>query len=65
MTSSHTTGYLGHWFSILAQVLDPRVVGAGQQQVHHVGASVGSFHICLLTFTLTECWAWDRDEQGW
>lgn len=40
------------------------VVGAGQQQVRHVWASVGSFHLCLWTFTMTECWAWDRDEVG-
>ena len=39
------------------------VVGAGQQQVRHVWASVGSLHICLWTFTLTEVWAWSRDEQ--
>jgi hypothetical protein len=38
------------------------VVGAGQQQVRHVWASVGSFHLCLWAFTLTEAWAWDRDE---
>jgi hypothetical protein len=40
------------------------VVGAGQQQVRHVWASVGSFHLCLWTFTRTEAWAWDRDEAG-
>lgn len=38
------------------------VVGAGQQQVRFVGASVGAFHLCLWTFTLTEAWAWDRAE---
>jgi hypothetical protein len=36
------------------------VVGAGRQQVRHVWASVGSFHVCLWTFTMTEAWAWDR-----
>jgi DDE superfamily endonuclease len=36
------------------------VVGAGQQQVRHVWASVGSFHMCLWTFTMTEAWAWNR-----
>ena len=36
------------------------VVGAGQQQVRFVGASVGSFHLCLWTYTMTECWAWGR-----
>lgn len=40
------------------------VVGAGQQQVRHVWASVGSFHVCLWAFTLTECWAWGRGEGG-
>jgi hypothetical protein len=36
------------------------VVGAGQQQVRFVWASVGVFHVCLWTFTLTEAWAWGR-----
>ena len=36
------------------------IVGAGQQQVRHLWASVGSFHTCLWTFTMTECWAWDQ-----
>ena len=36
------------------------VVGAGQQQVRFVWASVGSFHLCLWTFTMTEAWAWER-----
>lgn len=40
------------------------VVGAGQQQVRLVRASVGAFHLCLWTFTLTEAWAWNRDEEG-
>jgi len=38
------------------------VVGAGQQQVRFVGASVGALHLCLWTFTLTEAWAWGRPE---
>jgi hypothetical protein len=38
------------------------IVGAGQQQVRHVWASVGSFHLCLWAFTMTEAWAWGRDE---
>jgi hypothetical protein len=49
------------------------VVGAGQQQVRFVWASIGAFHICLWTFTLTEAWAWgrpaeervDRSESPW
>ena len=40
------------------------VVGAGQQQVRRVRASVGAFHVCLWTFTMTEAWAWDRAEKG-
>jgi hypothetical protein len=36
------------------------IVGAGQQQVRFVWASVGAFHMCLWTFTMTEVWAWDR-----
>jgi hypothetical protein len=40
------------------------VVGAGQQQVRHLWASVGAFHMCLWTFTMTEAWAWDRDEDA-
>ena len=36
------------------------IVGAGQQQVRFVWASVGAFHLCLWTFTLTEAWAWGR-----
>jgi hypothetical protein len=49
------------------------VVGAGQQQVRFVWASVGAFHVCLWTFTMTEAWAWgrpaeelvDRSESPW
>jgi hypothetical protein len=40
------------------------VVGAGQQQVRHVWASAGSFHLCLWAFTLTEVWAWGRSAEG-
>jgi hypothetical protein len=36
------------------------VVGAGQQQVRFAWASVGSFHLCLWTVTMTEAWAWGR-----
>jgi hypothetical protein len=39
------------------------VVGAGQQQVRFVRANVGAFHICLWTFTMTEAWAWKRDQK--
>lgn len=40
-----------------------QVVGAGQQQVRFIWANVGAFQICLWTFTLTEAWAWVRDED--
>lgn len=36
------------------------VVGAGQQQVRRVRASVGAFGVCVWTFTMTEAWAWNR-----
>lgn len=39
------------------------IVDAGQQQVRHVWANVGSFHVCLWTFTLTEAWAWGRKHE--
>jgi hypothetical protein len=40
------------------------VVGAGQQQVRRVRASVGAFHVCLWASTMTEAWAWGRDKDG-
>jgi hypothetical protein len=39
------------------------IVGAGQQQVRFVWASVGAFHVCLWTFTMTEAWAWGRKDD--
>jgi hypothetical protein len=36
------------------------IVGAGQQQVRFVWASIGAFHVCLWAFTMTEAWAWTR-----
>jgi hypothetical protein len=39
------------------------IVGAGQQQVRFVWANIGAFHICLWTFTMTEAWAWSREED--
>jgi len=36
------------------------IVGAGQQQVRFVWASIGSFHLCLWSFVMTEVWAWHR-----
>jgi hypothetical protein len=41
------------------------VVGAGQQQVRRVRASVGVFHMCLWTFTMTEAWAWGGARMAW
>lgn len=38
------------------------VVGAGKQQVRFIHASVGAFHVCLWTYTMTEAWAWHRSE---
>jgi hypothetical protein len=40
------------------------IVGAGQQQVRFVWASVGAFHLCVWAFTMTEAWAWGRDEKA-
>jgi DDE superfamily endonuclease len=40
------------------------IVGAGQQQTRFHFANVGSFHLCVWTFTLTEAWAWRRDEAA-
>jgi hypothetical protein len=40
-----------------------QVVGAGQQQVRFYWASIGSFHMCLWSFTLTEVWAWERPKE--
>jgi hypothetical protein len=40
------------------------VVGAGQQQVRFVWASIGALHLCLWTFTMTEAWAWRRPAEG-
>ena len=39
------------------------VVGAGEQQVRRVRASVGAFHLCLWAFTLTDAWAWGRGQD--
>ena len=41
------------------------IVGAGQQQVRRVRASVEAFHVCLWTFTMTEAWAWGRTRTPW
>src|SRR6478752_3664757 len=40
-----------------------QVVGAGQQQVRFIWASIGAFHVCLWTYTMTEVWAWGREAE--
>jgi hypothetical protein len=40
------------------------IVGAGHQQTRFHFANVGAFHLCVWTFTLTEAWAWRRDEAA-
>ncbi len=40
------------------------IVGAGQQQVRFLWASIGAFHICLWTFTMTEAWAWGHTVEA-
>lgn len=61
-TVADILGLVADRFSLETAFRDVKeVVGAGQQQVRFVWASVGSFHVCLWTFALTECWAWDRD----
>src|SRR5262249_1107797 len=39
-------------------------VGAGQQQVRVVWASVGAFHVCLWAFTMTEAGGGNRAQGG-
>lgn len=64
-TVADILGLVAERFSLETAFRDCKgVVGAGQQQVRHVWASVGSFHLCLWAFTMTECWAWDRGEAG-
>ena len=60
-TVADIVGLVADRFSLETAFRDCKeVVGAGQQQVRHVWASVGSFHMCLWTFTMTEAWAWNR-----
>jgi hypothetical protein len=37
--------------------------GAGQQQLRHVYANVGAWHLNLWAYTLVELWAWHRPEE--
>lgn len=58
-------GLVADRFSLETAFRDVKgVVGAGQQQVRRVRASVGVFHVCLWAFTLTEAWAWGRAAEG-
>jgi hypothetical protein len=31
--------------------------------VRFIWANIGAFHVCLWTFTLTEAWAWGRQQE--
>jgi hypothetical protein len=60
-SASDILGLVADRFSLETAFRDIKeVVGAGQQQVRFVRASVGSFHLCLWAFTMTEAWAWNR-----
>jgi hypothetical protein len=62
-TAADILGTVADRFSLEIAFRDfKEVVGAGQQQVRHVRANVGSFHVCLWTFTMTEAWAWGRPD---
>jgi len=39
------------------------VVGAGSRQVRLLWVNIGAFPIGLWTFTLTQAWAWTREDQ--
>lgn len=39
------------------------VHGAGQQQLRHVFANVGAWHLLLWLYALIELWAWHREES--
>ncbi len=58
-------GHVAGRFSLEVTFRDLKdVVGAGQQQVRRVRASVGAFHVGLWAFTMTEAWAWGRGAEG-
>ena len=38
------------------------VEGAGQQQVRHIWANIGAWHLNLWVHTLVELWAWDKPQ---
>jgi DDE superfamily endonuclease len=39
------------------------VEGAGQQQVRHLWASIGAWHLNLWSYTLLELWAWIKPKR--
>jgi hypothetical protein len=63
-TVADILGLVADRFSLETAFRDVKeVVGAGQQQVRHLWARAGSFHVCLWTFTMTEAWAWNRSAE--
>lgn len=64
-TAADVLGCVADRFGLETAFRDAKeVVGAGQQQVRFLWASVGAFHLCLWTYTMTEAWAWDRSEDA-
>jgi hypothetical protein len=64
-TAADVLGSVADRFTLETAFRDCKeIVGAGQQQVRFIWASVGAFHVCLWTFTMTEAWAWGRAEEG-
>ena len=62
-TVADVLGCVADRFSLETAFRDVKeVVGAGQQQVRFLWANIGAFHLCLWTYTMTEAWAWDRDD---
>jgi hypothetical protein len=63
-TAADILGSVAGRFSLEITFRDLKeVVGAGQQQVRLMRASVGAFHLCLWAFTTTEAWAWNRGAE--
>ncbi len=64
-TVADVLGCVADRFSLETTFRDCKeIVGAGQQQVRFIWASVGAFHVCLWTLTMTEAWAWGRADAG-
>lgn len=62
-TVADVLGGVADRFSLETAFRDVKeVVGAGQQQVRYIWANIGAFHLCLWTYTMTEAWAWGRDD---